>query len=384
MTSPPQNPSIGYMPLLSAIVSVLIGNFLIGLIFKPAVDHLREIREKLLSVVVPLDEVNYRSFRLAKPWNAEEFEKADEASRHEINEILRKYTLAYHSFKRIGTVFLVALLVLVNFTTVTAVLSVLGAWETLFLCVLVTGTILALARWLATDAYPSPGQLLNLDYLVSHFSNIHPESLIRLLNIGVTRGREENRSQLFLSCAVHLTGYKFFLLMTNKDESRIYVVSYGKVDGRTKVNYVIDPRFYRWNIPLGDINPQWPNGLDLPVSLHLFVFLPTPIGWSDSSAHPYFVSHELWAPFPGGPDGGAGETLGMTICNSRSRDRLVNFQRKKNRLYESWELTSIGTDEDKTHFRLRRLLRFYRHELENATNMCTLTGSRLPPSFSKD
>lgn len=93
--------------MLSAIVSILIGNFLIGLIFKPALDHLREIREKLLSVVVPLDEVHHRSFRLRKPWNAEEFEKADEASRHEINEILRKYTLAYHAFRRIGIVFVV-------------------------------------------------------------------------------------------------------------------------------------------------------------------------------------------------------------------------------------------------------------------------------------
>ena len=369
--------------MFSAIVSILIGNFLIGLIFKPALDHLREIREKLLSVVVPLDEVHHRSFRLRRPWNAEEFEKADEASRHEINEILRKYTLAYRSFKRIGIVFLVALLVLVNFTIVTAVLSALSDWETMVLCVLVTGTILALARWLATDAYPSPGQLLNLDYLVSHFSNIHPESLIRLLNIGVTRRSEENRSQLFLSCAVHLTGYKFFLLMANEDESQFYVVSYGRIGGRTKVNYVIDPRFYRWNIPLGDINPQWPNGLNLPVSLHLFVFLPTPVGWSDSSAHPYFVSHELWAPFPSDPHGGAGETLGMTVCSPRSKDRSVEFKRKKKMLYETWELTSIGTGEDKSHFRLRRLLRFYRHELENATDICTLTGSRLPPSYQR-
>src|SRR5579859_2045588 len=353
--------------MFSAIVSILIGNFLIGLIFKPAVDHLREIREKLLSVVVPLDEAHHHSFGSRKPWNADEFEKADEASRHAINEIFRKYTLAYHSFRRIGIVFLVALLVLVNFTTVTAVLGLLGAWEIIVSCVLVAGAILALARWLATDAYPAPAQLLNLGYLVNYFSNVHPESLIRLLNIGTARVKEENRSQLFLSCAVHLTGYKFFLLMTNEDESRVYVVSYGKIGRKTKVNYVIDPRFYRWNIPLGEIDPQWPSGLNLPVWLHLFVFLPTPVGWSDPSAHPYFVSHELWAPFPGGPNGAAGETLGMTVCSPGSKDQSVEFKRKKKMLYETWELTSIGTDEDKSHFRLRRVLRFYRHELENAT-----------------
>jgi hypothetical protein len=369
--------------MFSAIVSILIGNFLIGLIFKPALDHLREIREKLLSVVIPLDEAHHRSFRLREPWNAEAFEKADEASRHEINEILRKYTLAYGSFKRIGIVFLGALLVLVNFTTVAAVGHALAGWETFALGVLFSGTILVLARWLATDAYPSPGQLLNLDYLVSHFSNIHPESLIRLLNIGATRATEENRSQLFLSCAVHLTGYKFLLLMTNEDESQLSLVSYGTITEKTKVNYVIDPRFYRWNIPLGDINPQWPNGLNLPVSLHLFVFLPTPVGWIDPYANPYFVSHELWTPFPGGPDGTAGETLGMTVCSPRSKDKLVEFKRKKSAFYESWELTSIGTDEAQNHFRLRRALRFYKHELESATGICILTGSQIPPSLNK-
>jgi hypothetical protein len=361
--------------MLPAIISILIGNFLIGLIFKPALDHLREIREELLSVVIPLDEIHARSFRLRRPWRAEEFEEADHAARHKINEIFRTYTLAYGSFKRIGIVFLIALLLLVNFTIFASFPSVFLYWEAAILCALMTAIILWIARWLAVDAYPSPEQLWDQDYLVSHFSNIHPESLIRLLNIGVQRGSEEGRSQLSLSCAVHVTGYKFFLLMTNEDESQLYLVSYGKVDAKTKVNYVIHPEFYRWNIPLGDINPQWPNGLNLPVWLHLFVFLPTPVGWSDPYAHPYFVSHELWVTFPFA----GGESLGLTVCNPRSRDRLVMFQRKKNIFYESWELTSIGTDEDKIHFRLRKLLRFYRHELENETGICTLTGSRLPP-----
>ena len=172
--------------------------------------------------------------------------------------------------------------------------------------------------------------------------------------------------------------------MTNEDESQVYVVSYGRIGGKTKVSYVIDPRFYRWNIPLGDINPKWPNGLNLPVLLHLFVFLPTPVGWSDPFAHPYFATHELWSPFPGDPHGPAGESLGMTVCSPRSKDRLVKFKRKKKMLYETWELTSIATDKDKNHFRLRKLLRFYKHELENATDICTLTGSRLPPSLNND
>jgi|SRR6267154_576188 len=369
--------------MLPAIISILIGNFLIGLIFKPALDHLRTIREELLSVVIPLDEIHARSFRLRRPWNAEKFEEEDAAARHAINEIFRKYTLAYGSFKRIGMVFLIALLLLVNVTILMAVFAVLSHRKTVILCALMTAIILWVARWLAMDAYPSPKRLWDLDYLVSHFSNIHPESLIRLLNIGVQRVSEDGRSRLLLSCAVHLTGYKFFLSMTNEDESQLYLVSYGKIGAKTKVNYVIHPELYRWNIPLDDINSQWPNGLNLPVSLHLFVFLPTPAGWSDPHAHPYFVSHELWAAFPGDPNQ-AGETLGMTICNPRSRDHFVKFKRKKNIFHETWQLTSIEIKEDRSHFRLRRLLRFYKHELEHATDICTVTGSQLPPPLNQD
>jgi len=370
--------------MLPVIISILIGNFLIGLIFKPALDHLREIREELLSVVIPVDEVRARSFRLRRPWNAEKFEEADEQARHAMNEIFRKYTLAYSSFKRIGTVFFSALLLLTYLTVLLAVPAPLSLYEALILCAFATALMFFVAKWIARDAYPSPERLWNLDHLVGHFSNIHPESLIRLLNIGVQKTIEESRSRLVLSCAIHLTGYKFFLVMTNADESQSYLVSYGKIDAKTKVSYVINPEFYRWNIPLGDINPQWPNGLDLPVSLHLFVFLPTPVGWSDPCAHPYFVSHELWAPFPGDPNNQAGETLGMTICNPSSRDRSVKFKRKKNVLYETWELTSIETDQSKNHFRLRRLLYFYKHELERATNICTLTGSRLRLPLNQD
>jgi hypothetical protein len=153
--------------------------------------------------------------------------------------------------------------------------------------------------------------------------------------------------------------------------------SYGKVGAKTEVNYVIHPEHYRWRIPVGNLNPQWPNGLSLPISVHLFVFLPTPVGWSDSAVSPYFVSHELWLPSPGDP-GRAGESLRMTTCSTRSRDRWVIFSRKKKRLSETWEITSIDRDGTKNHFRLRNLLWFFRRELENTNKISSLSGQQLP------
>jgi hypothetical protein len=360
-------------PILSAIISVLIGNFLIGLLFKPALEYLQKIREQLLSIAVPMDDVYLRSFR-AKPWNAEKFEEEETAARRSINETLRKYMLAYGSFKRVAFTFLLVLLLLVNLTIVAAAFD---PWKTTLLCVLMTATIVAFARMLAADSFPAPDHLWNLDYLVAHFSNFHPEALIRLLNIGVEKVSWEPKPRLCLSCAVHLTGYKFFLVMTNEDESQKYFISYGKVSAKTRVNQVVLPEHYRWLIPLGELDPNWPAGLHAPVFVHLFVFIPTPIGWSDAGSSPYFVSHELWTPHPGDPSR-VGEVVGLTPCNPRSKDRNVTFKRKKTVFYETWEVPLINRDEDKAHYRLRRLLWFYRRELENATDISTLIGSQLP------
>ncbi len=236
-------------------------------------------------------------------------------------------------------------------------------------------TLIAFARRLAAGSYPRPDEIWNLDYLVSHFSNFHPEDLIRLLNIGVEKTSWESKPQLCLSCAVHLTGYKFFLVMTNEDESQNYFISYGKVSSKTKVNQVILPEHYRWLIPVGELNPNWPVGLDASVFVHLFIFIPTPIGWTDAGASPYFVSHELWATHPGNR---VGEVVGMTVCSPRSKDRNVTFKRKKTEFYETWDICSINKDVDKLHFRLRKLLWFYRRDLENATGISTLIGAQLP------
>jgi hypothetical protein len=251
-------------------------------------------------------------------------EEEEEAARHSINETMRGYVLAYSWFKRISLFFLIALLLLVNITIAGTSPDL---WLKLFLCFGTSAIILVSTRLMAHEAFPPPEELRNLDYLASHSPNFQPESFIRVLDIGVER-TAETPSRLCLSCGVHLTGYKYFLVMTNGDESESYFISYGKITARTHVNQIIFADQYRWLIPLGKLDPQWPTGLELPVSIHLFVFIPTPVGWADSGSSPYFVSHELWAPFPGG-SGEAGETLGRTTCNPKSKDRYVSFRRKR-------------------------------------------------------
>jgi hypothetical protein len=364
------------MSLIPAVITVLIGNFLIGLLFKPALDRLTEIRDGLLSIVLPPDRYT-RSFR-SQPWNAEKFEEENEAARHAVSEIIRKYSLAYRSFRRIGIVFLIALLALVNLTVS---MTTFNVWMKLFLGLLMTGIILGGAKMLAPDAYPSPAHLMNVDYLAQHFQNIQPMFIVRLLDIGAQRAAWEDSSQLVLSCAVPLSEYKFFLAMTNEDKSRLHFIAYGKVGDHTPMNPIILPDYYRWHVPVGELDPKWPAGLDLPVWTHLFVLLPTPAGWRNADSFPYFVSHDLWIPIPGEPHR-AGENLRLATCNTRTTDRYVTFRRDKTKFGEKWTITSVNVEGNAPHVRLRKLLRFYRRELENATGITVLSGPRLPKSFS--
>lgn len=312
-------------------------------------------------------------------WDAEKLTEADQTARHEINEILRRYILAYSSFERVGRVVLGVLLVLINST----IFAVGYNWQTrlsytLVACAVSTVVVLYFAKVLAVESYPSPAQLMDLDYLVSHFSNIHPDSLIRLLNIGVHQVLSDGRRQFVLSCGIHLTGYKFFLVMANEDESKHYLVAYGKVSSNTRVEPIILQEHYQWDIPVGNLDPQWPSGLDLPVFLHLLVFVPMPVGWKDYDIFPYSVRHEPWIEHPGEP-GRYENNARWSVCDPRSRDSQVRFRRKKDWLRESWEITLINVDANKSNYRLRKLLWHFKRELENSADITTLSGKRVPP-----
>jgi len=363
-------------PILAAIISILVGNFLVGVLFKPALEHLQKIREELISVVIPIADRRL-GHRGQQPGDAQDIQTRIDSALRSMNEILRKYILDYQSFRRIGILFLAALILLFNFTVCALLIKLCGLWITAVACTLVTVATVAIARGIAPDSYPQPQDLSSLDYLCSHYSNFQPETLIRILDIGIQPPVLENSPQLCLSCAVHLTGYKFFMAMTNEEQSSLYFISYGSVSAKTKATHVIFADYYRWLIQVGTLNPAWPQGLQIPVYAHLFIFIPIPEGWNNANTSPYFMSQELWTPMPGNPHE-AGVVLNMHKCNPGSVDRRITFRRRKTRLHESWEITPDFTDQNAENFRLRKLLWFYRRELESEAAIRTLTGQQLP------
>lgn len=365
--------------MLTAIISIFIGNFLIGLLFKPALEHLRDVREELCSVRFP----TRNPFELVaalglgdRAREDDQLQREQESARRVLNEIIRKYRLAYTFFRQVGLVFLGAFLVLANVTVWT--LRLKCPWS--IVCYVGTSVVVILiVLFFAEEAYPSPSELLTLDHFLNHFSNIHPDVLIDLMEIGVQKVKEQGKAPYFaLSTALHLTGYKVLAALTNQDQSRCFWISLGKVNKGTDVTHVVDPHFYRWYIKLGEINAGWPTGLELPAVLHLFVFMPVPAGWKSAPISPFYVSSDIWVKLGNEP----AENQGVEHCHSSLQDKLIRFERKKGRFREKWKITSINSDKGASGYRLREIVRQYKRMLERARTISTFSDSELPPPSS--
>ena len=180
---------------------------------------------------------------------------------------------------------------------------------------------------------------------------------------------------LALSTGVHLTGYKFFVALTNEDQAKCNLVVLGKMSRRSEATHIIEPDSYTWLIRLCDIDRNWPKGLDESMFLHHFVFLPLPAGWKAESITPYVLNIPLWIR---GPNETWEEHVTNTRCRSDVRDQFIKFVCEKRIGLETWEIQSIDAENGLDNWRLRKLIRFYRRELEHAKTIEVYQRSRYP------
>jgi len=97
--------------MLTAIISVFIGNFLVGVIFKPSLERLWSIRGELLDLKFPTSSPLREILGRPRMDRIELGQRQDDV-RRQVNEIFRKYRLAYNSFRKIGWIFLGAVLLM--------------------------------------------------------------------------------------------------------------------------------------------------------------------------------------------------------------------------------------------------------------------------------
>ncbi len=97
--------------MLTAIVGILLGNFLIATLFAPSLKRLRDVLDKFAQIQLPFESI----------WPLLEEQPGDDATRRraaekatsEFNLYFREYCIAFDPFKRLGYVFVGAILVLV-------------------------------------------------------------------------------------------------------------------------------------------------------------------------------------------------------------------------------------------------------------------------------
>jgi hypothetical protein len=365
LCNPPRDRILVTPDMLTAIISVFIGNFLVGVIFKPSLERLWSIRAELLDLKFPttgpLREI------LGKPRiDADELEKVQSNVRRQVNEIFREYRLAFSSFRKVGWIFLFALFLMSLLAIWSAALPLstfVAACVTLFLI------LLAATYYISDDSFPSFEKLHSIDHFSNHYLNFYPDTLIDLMELRVIwSAQAAARPALALSSTVQLTGYKFFLAITDFEQTESRLVVLGKITEKTDVLHVIGEDLFSWVAKLTEIDPKEMNGLfgkGNSVWVHLYVFLPMPLGWHSEAMAPYVMSASILERM----GGQTGFVHSAAKCNSSWRENLVKFTRRRSLFFESWNIETIDAEPGKDNYKVRKLLWFYHHELENASSV---------------
>lgn len=330
---------------VSGIITIAVANFLLGLILKPSLEELREIRRKLLEIAIP-------PMKPRETGADRDRREAEEREvRKQIDKIFYQYKLAYMQFEAIGRVFLLALLLL----GVSAMWSFsIPTNSKVIASVACTLLLYGLTRYLSDAAYPSPERLASIDYLAQSFGNLHHHELIRLMGLTVGKGFDLDNPlyTIDLVFSLYLNGFKYFIAITDADDRRCFWVMLGHVNQRTSIGNLRTPSLSIYSLNAGKIPIRTLPKVDGPfnglATIHLYAFFPEPPGWGEF-ASPCIVRKNI--------NQAGGE------CSTDSRDRLVQFRRKiPFGTYEEWEMIKIDTPGEGEF--VRTILQRFKHDLE--------------------
>src|SRR5713226_7947960 len=105
--------------MFTAIIGILLGNFLIATLFAPSLKRLRDVLDKLTQIRLPFESV---WALLGDQPDEAALLRARNAATSAFNLYFREYSMAFSAFKRLGYVFLSAVVVL----------GCAAAWQTAF------------------------------------------------------------------------------------------------------------------------------------------------------------------------------------------------------------------------------------------------------------
>lgn len=308
--------------MLTAIVGILLGNLLIANLFAPALQRLREILGRFASIELP-----YESYWPEEDISTlEQRRRMEETAVNEFNKLFREYEISFKAFKKIGFVFVFAIVLL---ACAVVWQTPLGRGARVLIMPVSVAVILVVGWFLQRAIAPTAAQLVSIDFLENNFANLHLESFFNCARLHVSFGRglasRDPVMHFSISQKLMFLGYKFLLLVTDDQCSRIYFVSYGHLGSSSSFRQYWTPEIKAFEVPLGDFSFTDAMRSSNLLHLHLWLFVPTPRGWVKPRAdRPRFLSEPITEEF--GKD--VGVRLASGNCSWGSVDERVTFDRK--------------------------------------------------------
>lgn len=344
--------------MLTAIVGILIGNLLIGVLFAPALQELRKILQQFSTIELPFEYI----WPGAAEMTAQQRHEAEELAARKFGRLFREYTISFSAFRKIGFLFVGAIIVLAG-----AVVwqTALGIALRIFLSVPSVGLIVAVGFYLQRAIAPTPSQLVSIDFLQNSFANLHLSSMFDSAKVRVNLGREidDPVAHIKISQDLLFFGYRFLIAVADNGCSRVYFVAYGQLDGKTKYHQIWDPQIQTFSIPLGDFSlSDAIRAMQPGKELHLFwwLFVPTPKGWvPEAKLYPRLLRDNITSNLGGRP---AITVSLLSSCTWNSVDRNVEFAQKAALGFKSWKITRLDVPSANSP---QAILRTYKDKIEN-------------------
>lgn len=321
----------GEVTIFTTILSIFIGSFLVGAIFVPALQKLREGLIHFSNLSLPFEDP-WEIFNVESTMSDQEKEAKRKAAVEAYNRLYREYVIHYRAFIKIAKAFYFVLFALVNIAIFQLPIGypLLGA--------VVGGNILLIlfAIFLKPEMAPSPEQLVSIDYMANHFAKLHFESAIRLSEINAVWMGLLSRDQILrftLRMAIVVSGFRILFAVTDENEERLYFLSYGLIGGHTQFQHVLRPEESTFLISLGNLDYEKLAAPRPNLKMRLYLFIPTPIGWVYEKDHPRVVRDIVREKM----DGMGAFKLESTAVDWDIVDQSVSFRRKQHFLgWEKW------------------------------------------------
>jgi hypothetical protein len=164
-----------------------------------------------------------------------------------------------------------------------------------------------------------------------------------------------------LAAAIPTVGYRYVVLITDEAQTKTFFAISGSVTEKTPMVMAMSPETTQYQFKIGSLDTAKLSSLQLPLSIHLYAFIPDPVSWIARPFFPCLVTESLTSVI--------GNQVGWSLagigeCRSDRRDEGISFERWKWWVFERWEIKEISSAQNHPNQYLRDFLRTQKREIE--------------------